>query len=338
MNTNGPCALAAALKGFLGDYLPGQRAYSANTVLSYRDSLKLLLQFAAGQRHRVCQLSLGDLNATTIVAFLDHLQTQRGSTASTRNVRLSAIHSFFEYVGGEHPEHLDQAQRVLSIAFKRTDHRTVEYLEAAELRAILEGIDRSSPAGRRDYVLLTLMFNTGARVQELVSLQTTDLRLAVAPCVKFLGKGRKERICPLWPETARLLQQYLDAAGISLNEPQAIFRNHRGHPLTRFGARLILQRHVQRAGKALPNLQRKRIHPHSLRHSTAVHLLKAGVDLSTIAHWLGHSSINTTHKYVTIDLEAKRAAIAKAQPLTVKSAKPPRWKTDETLLQWLESL
>jgi len=336
---NGTSTLAAALKGFLGNYLPHQRAYSLHTILSYRDSLKLLLQYAAGKRRRVSELALTDLNTTTITAFLDHIEAKRGNKAATRNIRLSAIHSFFEYVGSEHPEHLDQAQRVLSMAFKRTNYRTIEYLEADELRAILETIDRSSAAGRRDYALLALMFNTGARVQELVSLKTSDLRLAAPPSVKFLGKGRKERICPLWPETAQLLKQHLDrTAGLSTHEAQTVFRNQHGNPLTRFGARLILRKHVERAAQALPSLKRKRIHPHSLRHSTAVHLLKSGVDLSTIAHWLGHSSINTTHKYVTIDLEAKRVAIAKAEPIAAKSAKSLRWKTDENLLQWLESL
>lgn len=339
MKHNGTSTLAAALKGFLGSYLPHQRAYSLHTILSYRDSLKLLLQFAAGKRHRVSELALTDLNATTIIAFLDHIEAKRGNKAATRNVRLSAIHSFFEYVGSEHPEHLDQAQRLLSLAFKRTNSRTIEYLESDELRAIFETIDRSTAAGRRDYALLALMFNTGARVQELVSLKTSDLRLAPPPSVTFFGKGRKERICPLWPETAQLLKQHLDrTAGLSTHEAETVFRNQHGDPLTRFGARLILRKHVERAAQALPSLKRKRIHPHSLRHSTAVHLLKSGVDLSTIAHWLGHSSINTTHKYVTIDLEAKRAAIAKAEPIAVKSAKSLRWKTDEDLLQWLQSL
>src|SRR5467141_2931472 len=168
----------------------------------------------------------------------------------------------------------------------------------------------------------------GSRVQELVSLKTSDLRLAPPPSVTFFGKGRKERICPLWPETAQLLKQHLDrTAGLSTHEAQTVFRNKRGNPLTRFGARLILRKHVERAAQALPSLKRKRIHPHSLRHSTAVHLLKSGVDLSTIAHWLGHSSIMTTHKYVAIDLEAKRNALAKVKPVTALAGGSKRWNT-----------
>jgi len=334
---NDTTILASALRRFLGDYLPHQRAFSAHTILSYRDTLKLLLQFAAGRKRRVADLTVADLMPTTIITFLDHIEEHRGNKAATRNVRLSAIHSFFNYLGAGWPEHLDQARRVLAITFKRTDHRTIDYLEAEELRTILELIDRHNATGRRDYVLLTLMFNTGARVQEVVSLQTTDLRLTAPYSVTFFGKGRKERICPLWPETARLLQQYLTDTGLDSRETASLFRNHQGTPLTRFGARLILQRHVARASAVLPSLKRKRIHPHSLRHSTAVHLLNSGVDLSTIAHWLGHTSINTTHKYVTIDLEAKRAAIAKVEPVT-KSVRRPRWQTDNDLLTWLESL
>lgn len=334
---NNPNVLAVAVRRFLGDYLPHQRAFSPHTIRSYRDSLKLLLNFAAKPKRRVADLTVVDLTPVKIIDFLDHIEQHRGNDATTRNVRLSAIHSFFDYLGAEWPEHLDQARRILAITFKRTAHRTIDYLEAEELRMILEKIDRRNVWGRRDYALLALMFNTGARVQEIVSLQTTDLRLTAPHSVKFFGKGRRERICPLWPETARLLQQHILDSALDPQHPQTLFRNHRGTPLTRFGARLILQRHVERASAVLPALKRKRIHPHSLRHGTAVHLLKSGVDLSTIAHWLGHTSINTTHKYVTIDLEAKRAAIAKAKPVT-KSTKSAHWRTDNDLLTWLQSL
>jgi len=332
-----PNVLALAVRRFLSDYLPQQRAFSAHTIRSYLDSLKLLLQFAAGPKRRVADLTLADLTPVKILAFLDHLEGHRGNEATTRNVRLSAIHSFFDYLGAGWPEHLDQARRVLAITFKRATHRTIDYLEAAELRTILAQIDRQSIWGRRDYVLLALMFNTGARVHEIVALQTTDLRLTAPPSVKFLGKGRRERICPLWPETAQLLQQHLADTGLDAQNAQALFQNHRGTQLTRFGARLILQRHVHQASAVLPALKRKRIHPHSLRHSTAIYLLQSGVDLSTTAHWLGHKCINTTVKYATIDLEAKRAALAKAQPVP-KSRRLPRWRTDNDLLTWLSSL
>lgn len=332
-----PTILSLMIRRFLGDYLPRQRAFSAHTIRSYRDSLKLLLQFAAKRKRRIADLTVVDLSPAKILEFLDHIEQNRNNKATTRNVRLGAIHSFFEYLGAEAPEHLDQARRVLAVTFKRTDSRAIDYLEADEMHAVLERIDRHKPMGRRDYALLAFMFNTGGRVDEIVSLRATDLRLTVPYSVKFLGKGRKERICPLWPETAALLRQHLADEGVELHDDAPLFRNHRGTPLTRFGARLILQRHVACAAKTMPSLKRKRIHPHSVRHSTAVHLLKSGVDLSTIAHWLGHSSISTTHKYVEIDLEAKRAAIAKAKPIKQPRRTHP-WRTDGDLLKWLESL
>jgi site-specific recombinase XerD len=338
MKRTDPEVLSAAIKGFLGDYLPHQRACSAHTILSYRDSLKLFLQFAAGTKRKITALTVEHLGPQIVTAFLDHLESKRGNATATRNVRLTAIHSFFEYLGREHPEHLLHARQVLSVPFKRTTQRTVDYLDADELRRVLEAVDRSTVMGRRDYLLLTLLFNTGARVQEVVSLDTTDVRLIPPASIKFLAKGRKERLCPLWPETAKLIKQFCHEAGWPLDEPQPLFCNHRGGRLTRFGARLILLRHAERAAKSHPVLARKRIHPHVLRHSTAVHLLKAGVDLSTIAHWLGHASINTTHKYLTMDMEAKRAALAAAGPVIAKANGARRRRISEDLMQWLESL
>ena len=330
--------LSAAVKGFLGDYLPHQRACSPHTILSYRDSLKLLLQFAAGTKRQLTGLAVEHLSPPLVAAFLDHLESKRGNQAATRNVRLTAIHSFFEYLGREHPEHLWQAQRVLSVPFKRTTQRTVDYLDADELRRVLEAVDRSTLLGRRDYLLLTVLFNTGARVQEIVSLNTTDLRLIPPPSIKVLAKGRKERICPLWPETAKLIRQFCHETGLALDEPKPLFCNRQGGRLTRFGARLIVQRHARQAANSCSALAKKRIHPHVLRHSTAVHLLKAGVDLSTIAHWLGHASLNTTHKYLAMDLEATRAALAAAGPVVAQTAGAARRRVSDNLIQWIEAL
>lgn len=331
-------ALSAAVRRFLGEYLPHQRACSPHTILGYRDSLKLLFQFAARTKRKVTDLTVECLTPQIVASFLDYLESKRGNQTATRNVRLTAIHSFFEYLGREYPEYLQQAQRVLSVPFKRATQRTVDYLEADELRHVLEAVDQSTRMGRRDYLLLIVLFNTGARVQEIVSLNTTDLRLIPPVSVQFLAKGKKERLCPLWPETAKLIQKYCREAGVTFQESEPLFCNHRGGRLTRFGARLILQRHARRAAQSCPALAKKRIHPHVLRHSTAVHLLKAGVDLSTIAHWLGHASINTTHKYLTIDLEAKRAALAAAGPIVAQSAGAVSRRASEDLIQWLESL
>jgi integrase/recombinase XerD len=338
MKQNDSEILSAAVKGFLGIYLPHQRACSPHTILSYRDTLKLLLRFAAGTKRKLTALTVEHLSPQVVTTFLDHLENKRGNQAATRTVRLTAIHSFFEYLGREYPEHLLLARRVISVPFKRTVQRTVDYLEADELRQVLQTVDRSTQLGRRDYLLLTLLFNTGARVQEIVSLNMTDLRLSAPPSIKFFGKGKKERICPLWPETAKLIRQFCKEIGLTMEESKPLFCNHRGDRLTRFGARLIVQRHAARAIQACPALAKKRIHPHVLRHSTAVHLLKAGVDLSTIAHWLGHANINTTHKYLTVNLEDKRAALLAAGPIAMKERSVRQRRMSEDLLQWLESL
>ena len=330
--------LSRALHAFFTDYLPRQRAFSPHTLQSYRDSLKLLLQFLTGPKQDPTQLSLEALTPEQILAFLHHLESKRHSLSSTRNVRLSAIHSFFRYVGSQHPQYLEQAQRVLSLPFKRTEARAIHALEFDEIQAVLGAIKRSTPDGRRDFTLLSLLFNTGARVSEIIQLKACDLHLNPPASVLLRGKGRRERICPLWSETARLLQEHLTEQGLHPDRPDILFRNHLGTPLTRFGVRVILRRHVQQAAGRRPSLKHKRLHPHCVRHSTAVHLLRAGVDLSSIAHWLGHASVNTTNKYLTLDLEAKRQALAKAKPLALKRNKPGRWRQDQNLITWLESL
>lgn len=330
--------LANGLHGFFVEFLPEQRALSAHTLQSYRDSLKLLLQFLAGENGDPSQLTIEQINVQQITAFLQHLETKRNNQASTRNVRLSAIHSFFRYMGTRHPEHLAQVQRVLSIPFKRTETKQIQHLERSETKAILQQIDPFTNYGRRDRVLLGFLFNTGARVSEAIGLRACDLHLSSPSSVLLRGKGRKERVCPLWAETSRWLREHLEECQIAPHEPRAIFLNHRGQPLTRFGVRLILQKHVQRTAVQVPSLKYKRIHPHSLRHSTAIYLLQAGVDLSTIAHWLGHASVNTTNKYLALDLDAKREALAKAEPLIARNGRARRWHPDRNLIQWLESL
>jgi site-specific recombinase XerD len=311
---------------------------SAHTISSYRDSLKLWLLFIAGKKSDPSQLTLEELSVDRLTAFLDHLEGTRSNKTSTRNVRLSAIHSFFRHLGATHPEHLAHAQRILSVPFKRTDTREIQHLELAELQAVLHQIERSDSAGRRDFVLLLLLFNTGARVSEIVGLLTADLRLQEPASVLLRGKGRKERTCPLWPETANALRDYFREYALSPHEPRPIFLNHRGRPLSRFGIRLILLRRVRQAVTRAPSLRAKRLHPHSLRHSTAIHLLRSGVDLSTIAHWLGHASINTTNKYLALDLDSKRQALAKAKPILAPRRKPASWRSDRNLIRWLESL
>ena len=338
MNSPKVSSLASGLKGFFLDYVPRQRALSPHTIQSYRDSLKLLLQFVAGKKGDPSKLAVADVNVEKTTAFLQNLETTRRNCASTRNVRLSAIHSFFRYLGGQHPEHLEQAQRILSIPFKRTGSREIQHLDFDEIQAVLKAVNVDAANGYRDIALLSLMFNTGARVSEIVGLQIADLRL-IAPCSVFLrGKGRKERTCPIWSETATLLRRLVEQSDGPPSQSAPVFCNARGSRLSRFGIRLILQKYVAKAISRQPSLKRKRLHPHSVRHSTAVHLLRSGVDLSTIAHWMGHVSVNTTNKYIAIDLEAKREALTKAKPLLKGRRRSSKWHEDGNLIAWLTSL
>lgn len=333
-----PSILACALHGFFLDYLPKQRALSPHTLQSYRDGIKLLLKFVAGSNHDTSHLDVEDIGVEQIRAFLDHLESTRHNGVGTRNVRRAAVLSFFRYLGTQYPQHLDRTQRILGIPSKRAAQREIHHLEFQEIQAVLNGIDRSKAIHRRDFTLLTFLFNTGARVSEAVGLQARDLRLALPAHVLLRGKGRKERTCPIWPESARLLRELLAEQQIAPHDARHVFQNNRGHPLTRFGARFILKKHLRIAAARVPTLRDKRLHPHCLRHSTALHLLRSGVDLSTIAHWLGHASVNTTNKYLSLDLEAKREALNRAKPLLRRSTQTGKWRANSDLIRWLGKL
>lgn len=334
-----PNALASTLRAFFGEHLPTIRGVSPHTIRSYRDSTALLLRFLARTTGRpVAALDVPDLTVEHIVAFLQYLERERHVTATTRNVRLAAIHAFACFLAAQDPTHLDPAQRLLGIPFKRARPRAIAYLEYEEIAAVLASVDRSTRAGRRDYTLLATMFNTGARVQEILDLRVSDLQLTKPSQVRLVGKGRKVRWCPLWPETAKLVRAWCLEQQLDLRSEAPVFVNQRGQPLTRFGIRFILAKHFRRAAEHQPRLNTKRLHPHSLRHSTAVHLLKSGVDLTTIAHWLGHASVNTTNRYVTVDLELKRKALARAAPLGPTRSSPAPWRHHASVLEWLETL
>ena len=334
-----PNALARALRGFFADHLPRVRGMSPHTVRSYRDAFMLLLRFVAARRERpVVALDFCDLGVDAVLAFLDHLESDRHNGAATRNARLAAVHAFARYAAAGHPEHLELCQRILAVPFKRARPRLVEYLEADEIRALLDAPHRATPEGRRDHALLLALFNTGARVQEILDLRPCDLQLVRPFQVRLRGKGRKERVCPLWPQTAEILRALLAEHGVDPAATQPLFRNRRGEPMTRFGVRYLLRKHARDAQSAATTLAAKRVHPHVLRHTTAVHLLQAGVDLVTISHWLGHASVETTNRYAAVDLETKRAAVAKARPLGEIDPALAAWRTDATILQWLEAL
>ena len=337
MKCTPPNLLARCLQNYFADHLPRLREMSPHTIHSYRDSLVLLLRFIASDGKReVCDLDLEDIQPDRALAFLAYLEKERRNSITTRNVRLAAIHAFFRYVGSHHPAQMERAQRLLGIPFKRADQRVIEYLDRNEIEAILKRMNRSTADGRRDYVLLATMFNTGARVQEVIDLRGRDLQLARPYQVRLFGKGRKERLCPLWPQTAQVLLSFCEERQIEIGSDARVFLNHRGAPLTRFGVRYILAKHVDHARPEVATLSTKRLHPHSMRHSTAVALLKSGVDLSTISQWLGHSSPTRTNRYATLDLDMKREAINRVKPVT--GSRKAAWRTNETVLQWLESL
>jgi len=337
MKEESPNLLARCLREYFADHLPRLRGMSPHTIHSYRDSLLLLLRFVACDRKvDVCDLDISDLDPDRILGFLVYLEKERKNCITTRNVRLAAIHAFFRYVGAHHPDQLEKAQRMLGVPFKRADQRVIEYLDRSEVEAVLARIDRAVADGRRDYALLVTMFNTGARVQEIVELRASSLQLTKPYQLRLFGKGRKERFCPLWPQTAQVLSAFCEERRIDLRSDARVFLNHHGAPLTRFGVRYILAKHVDRARTEVASLERKRLHPHSMRHSTAVALLKSGVDLSTISQWLGHVSPTTTNRYATIDLDMKREAINRVKPIT--SSRKAAWRTSETVLKWLESL
>jgi len=330
--------LARTLRDFFTDYLPRLRGLSAHTIHSYRDALTLLLRFMISHRGQaVDTLDLAHIDAADVAAFLDHLEDGRKNGTTTRNCRLAALHAFFRYAGTADPEQLGRSQRILAIPFKRAGQRSIEYFEQEELQAILDAADRSTADGRRDYALLAVLFNTGARVQEILDVRAHDLQLDKPFQVRLLGKRRKERLCPLWPQTAEVLRDLCGEHHIDLRTATPVFLNHRGQRLTRFGVRYILEKYLRKTRSTTPALNNKRLHPHSMRHSTAVHLLKAGVDLSTICHWLGHASPTTTNRYARVDLDMKREALARAHPPEA-SAAVASWRQDASLLDWLATL
>lgn len=336
-----PNTLARALRGFFTQYLPGVRGASPHTILSYRDSMALLLRFLARRNGRaVVSLDLDDLDPDGVLAFLEYLETERNNCAATRNNRLAAVHAFARYVATRQPEHVERCQRLLAIPFKRARQRIVEYLEEEELSAMLQAPDRHTADGRRDHALLLTLFNTGARVQEFLDIRPRDLQLVRPFHVLLYGKGRKERFCPLWPQTVAVLRALVAEIGLESGSSDQLFRNRHGRPLTRYGVRYLVQKYARLAQVVAPSLARKRVHPHTMRHTTAVHLLRAGVDLVSISHWLGHASIETTNRYAVVDLETKRAAIAKLNPGSDVGIDPTvaLWRSDASILEWLEAL
>lgn len=329
-------SLAKLLHSFFHDWLVEQRNLSHRTVLAYRDAWRSLLRFTAKHQQRaVPSLKVEHITAAVILAFLDNLEKESKASIRTRNCRLAAIRSFFSFVASHEPLAAQQCAEVLGLPFKRAPRRAVCYLDAAEVSTILAQPNRSTLEGQRDHTLLSLLYNTGARIQEALNLRPQDIRLESPAQVRLMGKGRKERISPMWPETADLLSALLRRQPRPQDQP--VFLNRYGEPLTASGFRFRLRKYVRAAVQHVPTLARKRVTPHVFRHTTAVHLVSAGVDVTVIQSWLGHAQLDTTNHYAQANLETKRKALEQVDP-KLRPSKPPRWKRDTDLMAWLDSL
>jgi integrase/recombinase XerD len=327
-------ALAPTLQAYFTDRLLCQRRVSPNTVASYRDAFRLLLGFMQQKTGtQPSRLQLTQLDAPTIGAFLEHLERDRGNSARTRNIRLAAVHSFFRYCALRHPEHAALIQRVLAIPPKRADKRTVTFLTPEEVTALLDSPDRATWAGRRDHALLLTAVQTGLRVSELLGLTHADVHLGTGPHVRAIGKGRKERVAPLTRQTVAVLRVWMRESADQPGSP--LFPSRHGGPLTRDGIERRLAKHVATAQRNCPTLRSKRVSMHVLRHTTAMTLLSAGIDTSTIALWLGHEQERTTHVYLHADLALKQRTLDRITP---PNGHPGRYRAPDTLLAFLEGL
>ena len=311
-----------------------QQGVSPRTVEAYRDTFRLLLAFLPKHLGKqVPAIVLADLDAPVVLAFLDDLETNRGNGPRTRNARLAAVRSFVQYAASRDPTAWPLARRVLAIPAKRHNRPLLGYLTREEMQAILDAPDAATWSGQRDRVLFAVMYNTGARVSEIVGLRRSDLAGAEARSVRIHGKGRKDRIVPLWKQTAATLIRW--SKGLSAASDVPLFPNARGQPLSRSGVEDRLAVAVDKAAGSCPSLRDKPVSPHTIRHTTAMHLLQAGVDLTVIALWLGHESPETTHQYVEADLKMKEEVLTKTKEI---SPTPARFQPKGKLLEFLDNL
>lgn len=335
-----PTKFAYHLTTYLSKYLPGKAGISRNTILSYRDTFSLLLLFCSEDKDMIIEkITLHTLTKDLIDEFLTWIETHRGCTVSTRNQRLSAIHSFFRYLQLEEPNHIFLCQQILAIPIKRTGRRAIHYLSIDGIKMILNAPDTTCARGRRDLVLLSLMYDTGARVQEIADLTVADIRLENPATVKLTGKGNRSRLVPLMTPTTKLLDQYLSEQGYKHAQYGSchVFRNRSDGKLTRSGIAYILSKYVETARTVKPELIPEKVSPHCFRHSKAMHLLQSGVNLVYIRDLLGHATIKTTEMYAKADSLMKRKALEKAYQSTSPSTMPV-WQQNRSLLKWLKEL
>lgn len=328
-------ALAPLMEAFFTDRLIGQRGASANTVTGYRDTFRLLLGFAADRTgKKPSGLDIADLDAPLVAAFLDHLEHERGNQVRTRNNRLAAIHSLFNYAALRHPEHAATIQRVLAIPVKRCDRNLVTWLTEAEVDALLAAPDRATWAGRRDHAMLVTAAQTGLRISELTGLRIADVHLDAGAYVHCLGKGRKERATPLTRHTVKVLRVWLRERRGAPTDP--LFPTRTGTRMSRDAVEHRLAGHLATARASCPSLRTKRVGMHTLRHSAAMRLLESGTDVTIIALWLGHEQPATTAQiYLHADMSQKQRAIARVAP---PGTTPGRYRPPDPLLAFLEAL
>ncbi len=324
------------IRRFLLEHLVCERHLARNTQASYRDTLVLLLPFVSQEvKQPIEQLAVEQLSPEVIQRFLGYLEQQRGCSVATRNVRLSAIHALARFIAMQSPEHIAWCSEIRTIPFKKTSQPHMTYLDKAEMDALLAAPNRHTAQGRRDYALLLFLYNTGARASEAAQVTVADLALQTSPAVRLLGKGRRVRLCPLWTATVQVLTPLLGHR--TAREP--VFLNRRQQPITRFGIHALIERTAAVASQQVPSLRTKHMSPHSIRHTTAVHLLRAGVDINTIRAWLGHISLDTTHIYAEIDLEMKAKALARCDvPSMGEPTQEADWHKDPELMAFLKGL
>lgn len=321
------------IRRFLLEHVVAERNLSRNTQKSYRDAMTILLPFVARKSRRaVDRLALEDFTPEILRGFLNHLEEERGSSVATRNQRLATVHAWARFVAEHLPEQVIWSSQVRAIPFKKAPRSVVAYLEKAEMDALLDAPDRNTPQGIRDYAVLLTLYNSGARASEIAQATINDLDLGQPPSIRIQGKGNKTRLCPLWRKTVDILSRL--TAGRDGIEP--VFLNRSGRPFTRFGILGLVKRHASKAAHQVPSLARKKVGAHTIRHTTAVHLLRAGVDLNTIRAWLGHVSLNTTNIYAEIDLELKAQALAHCEPAAGKAGK--HWREEPGMLAFLRTL
>lgn len=334
-------SLGPWIRRFLVEYLVIERNLSRNTQASYRDTLCLLLPFVCQlAKKRADQLRIEDLTADRVSAFLRNLQEKRNSSPATLNQRLAAIHSLSHFISLHNPELVQWCGEIRTIQGKKAPRRTLSYFEKEEMDALLAAPNLSCDQGRRDHAVLLFLYNTGARANEAAHVRISDLDLGAvqgrgSSSVLIHGKGNKERRCPLWSATVQALHSLVTDRLPS----DHVFRNRRGQPLTRFGIHALVERYAQAVAKTRPSMSKKHLSPHTIRHTTATHLLRAGVDINTIRAWLGHVSLATTNIYAEVDLEMKERALTTCEVVEIPSdKKKPRYREDKELMEFLKKL